>query len=258
MIRKFRIYILAAVILADAVALYTLFKGFWVFPTLNAGKGVSILLNAVSFALFCAVLSFSVVSGRNKLKASLSKSAVIAIWSAVLGLAGKFASKFLLPEGTLVIFPIAMAAIFAIILIIYCKCRKRAADKVSATAIRKSAAASGQLKYTYTLLYGDLTVLLIADILHFSLTLGGPSWNQETFLPLTATLISLILWRIVKWRGFLLPAVAVDLFFLFKLVHGLVSTCGSQALGVSLAAFLVFVPILLPLADLYCRKEENI
>lgn len=258
MIRKFRIYILAAVILADAVALYTLIKGFWAFPALNVGKGISILLNAVSFALYCAVLSFSVVSGRNKLKASLSKAAVIAIWSAVLGLAGAFASKFLLPEGSLVFFPLSMAVIFAITLIIYHKCRKRAADKVSATAIRKSAAASGQLKYTYTLLYGALAVLMIADIIHFSVTLGGPSWNQDTFFPLIVTLISLILWRIVKWRGFLLPAVAVDLFFLFKLVHGLVYTCGFQALGVSLAAFLVFVPILLPLADLYCRKEENI
>ncbi len=258
MIRKYRVYILFALILAVAVVLYAIFKGIWTFPNLSVGKGVGLLLNAVASALYCLALSFSVVSGRNKLKASFGKASVIALWSVVLGLAGKFVSEYLLPGGSPLVLPLSMAGILAVTLIIYLKCRKRAADKVSSTAIRKSAAVSGQLKYTYPVLYGALTVMMAADIIHYSVTFRGVSWNQETLIPLVVTLISLILWRIVKWRGPLAIAVATDIFYLSALLHAFDYTCGFQALGASLAAFLVFVSVIIPISDLYFRKEENI
>ena len=141
--------------------------------------------------------------------------------------------------------------ILAIFLAVYFKLRKKEADKVSSTAIRKSAVASGQLKHTYTVLYGALTVMMAADILHFAVTLGGDAWNGDTLIPLAVTLLAVIFWRLVKWRGILAVAVAVDLLFAARLIF-------VNTLGISLAVSLVFVSVVLPLADLYCRKEQNI
>lgn len=251
MTRKIRTYILIAVILAAMAAIFTLYRGLWSIPDISVRKGVRILLNAVAFALYCLVLCFSVISGRNRLGASFRKALEIAVWCAFLGLAGKFAGEYLIPEGNPVILPASIAVILAIFLAVYFKLRKKEADKVSSTAIRKSAVASGQLKHTYTVLYGALTVMMAADILHFAVTLGGDVWNGDTLIPLAVTLLAVIFWRLVKWRGILAVAVTVDLLFAARLIF--VST-----LGISLAASLVFVSVVLPLADLYCRKEQNI
>ena len=92
---------------------------------------------------------------------------------------------------------------------------------------------------------------MAADILHFAVTLGGDAWNGDTLIPLAVTLLAVIFWRLVKWRGILAVAVAVDLLFAARLIF-------VSALGISLAVSLVFVSVVLPLADLYCRKEQNI
>lgn len=251
MTRKIRTYILIAVILAAIAAIFTLYRGLWSIPAISVGRGVRILLNAVAFALYCLVLCFSVISGRNKPGASFRKALEIAVWCAFLGLAGKFAGEYLIPEGNPVILPASIAVILAIFLAVYFKLRKKEADKVSSTAIRKSAVASGQLKHTYTVLYGALTVMMAADILHFAVTLGGDAWNGDTLIPLSVTLLAVIFWRLVKWRGILAVAVAVDLLFAARLIF-------VNTLGISLAVSLVFVSVVLPLADLYCRKEQNI
>ena len=251
MTRKVRVYIIIAAILAAIAAIFALFRGFWSIPDIPVGKGVRILLNAVAFALYCLILCFSVMSGRNKPRASFRKALEIAVWCAFLGLAGKFAYDYLIPEGNPVILPVSIAVILTVFIAVYFKLRKKEADKVSSTAIRKSAVASGQLKHTYTVLYGALTVMMAADIIHFAVTLGGDTWNGDTLIPLAVTLLSVILWRLVKWRGILAFAVVTNLLFAAKLIF-------VNALGVSLAASLVFVSVVLPLADLYCRKEQNI
>ena len=251
MTRKIRTYILIAVILAAIAAIFTLYRGLWSIPAISVGRGVRILLNAVAFALYCLVLCFSVISGRNKPSASFRKALEIAVWCAFLGLAGKFAGEYLFPGVNPVILPASIAVILAIFIAFYFKLRKKEADKVSSTAIRKSAVASGQLKHTYTVLYGALTVMMAADILHFAVTLGGDAWNGDTLIPLAVTLLAVIFWRLVKWRGILAVAVAVDLLFAARLIF-------VNTLGISLAVSLVFVSVVLPLADLYCRKEQNI
>ena len=105
MTRKIRTYILIAVILAAIAAIFTLYHGLWSIPAISVGRGVRILLNAVAFALYCLVLCFSVISGRNKPGASFRKALEIAVWCAFLGLAGKFAGEYLIPEGNPVILP---------------------------------------------------------------------------------------------------------------------------------------------------------
>lgn len=251
MTRKIRIYIIIAVILAAIAAIFALFRGFWSIPDLPVGKGTRILFNAVAFALYCLILCFSVMSGRNRPGTSFRKALEIAVWCAFLGLAGKLAGDYLIPEGNPAVLPVFIAVILTIFIAVYFKLRKKEADKVSSTAIRKSAEASGQLKHTYTVLYGALTVMMAADIIHFAVTLGGDTWNGDTLIPLTVTLLSVILWRLVKWRGILIVAVVTDLLFAAKLIL-------INALGVSLAVSLVFVSVVLPLVDLYCRKEQNI
>lgn len=258
MTRKARIFIIVAVILAAVAAIVALYRGLWSIPTIPVGKGARILFNAGAFALYCLILCFSVISGRNKPGTSFRKALEIAVWCAFLGLAGKLADDYLIPEGNPAVLPVSIAVILTVFLAVYFKLRKREADKVSSTAIRKSAVASGQLKHTYTVLYGALTVMMAADIIHFAVTIGGDNWNGDTLIPLSATLLAVILWRLVKWRGILAFAVATDLLFAAKLIFGMQYVKAFSALGTSLAVSLAFVSVVLPLADLYCRKEENI
>jgi len=203
-------------------------------------KGPVILANSCIFALFCTVMCLGYVSGRFKFAALLLKSAFMAIWMfAISGFNYMICDRFTIPEYT---YLGAEALIVVLVALVYFKSRKRYADKVSSSSIRKSAVGSGQIRYAYNVLYASLTIMMVISVAMFiASAVNGGNISIPFFL--AAILLCFFLWRVLRWRGILLPAIAVAAF-------GLIVS------GIELS--LVNSALLVALSDIYCRKEQNI
>ena len=143
---------------------------------LSFSKGGYLLANSIVLALFCLIFVFAVISGRIRPIKVLIASAKLFLWAIVaFGIGELIAWLICLITGAKFSFMgivrgvqfdewvmIGTAVITAlIVLFCFITGRKRSADRISATAIRKSAAASGATKYSYNLLYGSMLLLLL-------------------------------------------------------------------------------------------------
>ena len=97
-------------------------------------------------------------------------------------------------------------------------------------------------------------VLLLSGII--ALVVGEPS--HYLFVPLAFSTLAVLLWRLLKWRGFMLiGALTIVLYVLRYCVPAHVSfTSGNY--WPSLALTLLYLGLVVPLSDLYCRKESSI
>ncbi|MBQ0024495.1 MAG: hypothetical protein KBT00_02055 [Bacteroidales bacterium] len=256
MIRKYRWIVL---IITSVLTLILAVGGigrsaFHIFMPLLS-KGAGMLVNAITFALFCLVLVSGILKGRTTMVSALLKAAMIAIWVLVAALLGKLASAYLDPKYPVAVVVGALSVVAVLFGVVYFKRRKKSVDAASANSIRKSASAAGANKYSFSVLYGSSFVLMIASIFYFIITYNGGN-NFFVMMPLAAMLVGVILWRVARWRGFLLIAFCYVLACAVVNIYGSVVAYGFRAVGAVSAFSLMYLSLLLPLADLYCRKVE--
>ena len=232
-------------------------------------KGGYLLVNSIILALFCLIFSFAVISGRIRPLKVLVASAKILLWALTALIIGELiawvismivGAKFSIMgvvrgvqfDEWVMIGTAAATAL--IVTICFLWGRKRSADRISSTAIRKSASTSGATKYSYNLLFGAMLLMLLLSAV-LLLTIGE---NFFFALPLGLAAASLFLWRITTWRGWLLPAIVVILLHAFSFLYVVITALTMGALGVLPLFIVIYLALLLPLADIYTRKEKNI
>jgi len=255
MIRKFRKYLLAVVIVASAFLSWKVSTGQFAFNlNLSFENGPALLIDALIFASVCLVLTFAYVSRRFKMKNVLFKSALIALWSLVLP-AGIHAVS-----GYCKITPLIMSMIYAVVailfLVVYFYKRKREGDKVSSTAIRKSAEGSGQIRYAYSIFFALIMILSVAFVSELVITMIQKGQIVPPIM-LGSALIAYIIWRLIHWRGILLIEVIYLIFTqLTYFINSIALNC--EPAVSDLGYFLVTVAMITVISDLYCRKEKSI
>lgn len=258
-IRKFRWIIL---IIASIVSILLVCN---IFVTQSSGlfspvfnSGLNILLNSVTFALFCLVLILGVVSGRAKLSVFSRRALVLAIWVLLLAVTGKVCSRYLNPSGLEnVVLMASEVIVILLFILIYFKRRNKYAELVASSSIRKSAEGAGKIRYSLSVLYGSMLVQTVALIVYFILTYRSAN-DLFIMAPLAGMLLMTILWYVVGWRGFLLLGYVWILLCAGVYLYGTFGSYQFSAFGEILSFTLLYLSSLLPLGDLYCRREEAI
>ena len=192
-------------------------NGF-IIRTLGFSTGAWALTAAILFALLCLCFVMTVRNGRMKPRTFWIESFWLAIWYSVVTGLGFFAWA---PSGGRPIWqptqPMWVWLIAAVVLIVlfawyFLRRRKRLADRVSATAIRRSAAGSGASKYCYALLFAGMAVSSVVC----ALRLGCGDSIVHLVVPMAVVVFSLLLNSLTGWRfWFLLGALLLIVYYVF-------------------------------------------
>ncbi|MFA7034163.1 MAG: M28 family peptidase [Bacteroidales bacterium] len=236
---------------------------------LNFSKGGYALVNAIVLALFCLVFCFSVMTGRIKagkvfiealkllgysILAFGCGTLIAFVFSKIEGVKFNFMGGIVGIQYDEWIMICSVSLMLLIYLLFYRKNRKRSSDAISSSAIRKSASASGATKYSFKVLYG----ILIVDVV---LAAASYIFCGENFLfmvPVAVAAASLLLWRIIRWRGVIIIGVVTILLLSFSFCYVLSVALSLGALGVTLMMTFLYLALIVPMVDLYCRKEKII
>ena len=258
--RNFRKYLIPIVTLLVGFASFSGLLGFfntemltgWIKP----GVGGTWIWLAVAFALMCFLFVTTVVSGRIKAQEAVSKFLRTLLFGGVCVLLAWGASLLSDKIESTKMSEFLFLAFFLVTLIVfgvqYMVGSAKAAKIASANSLRKSAAGAGIVRYDYASLFGGTMVaalLLIAGVI-FKVDV------KPLLVSVSLIAISVLLWRLTGWRGWLMIATACitavlcckidDMEYLFKQLPYIV------ALTFSVLAMAV------PCVDLYSRSELNI
>ena len=171
--------------------------------TCGFSYGLWLLIGAVVFALLCLCFIIAVRAGRVKGRQMFIETGWTALW--YLGLV---LLSFLVfwPFGDKVpllktahpawIWCVAIPVVILLYVWYFCKRKKHFADKVSSTAIRRSAAGSGAAKYCYALLFAGM---LISSVICGMRAVGGDS-IFHLLVPMTVVVLTLLLFYLTHWR----------------------------------------------------------
>ena len=220
--------------------------------------GLGCLFNALAVALFCLVLVFGMARGKGGVAVPARRALTLGLWVLMIACIGLILSYYWTPDKySKEIVLTADVVEILLFVFIYFKRRRRFSDSVSDNSIRKSASGSGAVRYAFSMLYGALIVMMLVTVVYFIITLkrGGDFF---VLAPFAAAMLALVLWRLSGWRGFLLAA------FSFILVNGIVYMYGTwmsygfDSIDEVMSFTLLYMSMLLPFGDLYCRKEAAI
>ncbi|MFA5325521.1 MAG: M28 family peptidase [Bacteroidales bacterium] len=235
----------------------------------NFSKGGYALLNAITLALFCLAFCFSILSGRihsGRVFKTMGRIFLFTLIIFALGyllswISSKLLGRYFILFGDVKggeFYNTAMIVIVALLAVISLWCyllkRRKAANLVSSTAIRKSAAASGVTKYSLEIFYGTMLVLLVLSAVSY-FAIGE---NFFFIIPLLIGSVSLILWRLFKLRSVLLIAVIVILLHAFSFCYVIGIALTIEGLYAVLLLAFLYIMTVIPLIDLYSRKEKTI
>lgn len=235
----------------------------------NFTKGSYYLLNAIVFALFCIAFSISLIRGRVKPLSMLKSSGVIFLVGLVALVVGELVAYLVtviggspesfklfgviqgfLCDGVVMIVTISLLALLTILL--YVKKGKKIAIQASSGSIRRSASSSATAKFAYNTLYGALLLLLVLS----AVLLFAIGENLFTLVPLALALCGVILWRVTTLRLFLIVSVAGILLHSFSFLYCLAVALTLGAFGVVVMIAFFDLMVLIPLIDLYVRRDK--
>ena len=221
---------------------------------MNSSNAVYLTSCAVVFSLFCVVFCLALLGGRLQIRPLMR----VFLWIAAAGLL-LVGVAFLIIRLTAGVIswlwgigaPVVVIGLF---LWLYFRFRKISGDKAAETSVRKSAYGAGEVRFGFRVLFASMGVVLITGII--ALAVGQPS--HYLFVPLAFATLSILLWRLLKWRAFMLfGALTILLYVLRYCVPEHISfTAGNY--WPSLALTLLYLGMIVPLSDLYCRKESSI
>lgn len=221
----------------------------------NVTNSHILIATIVSFVVFALCVVISNTSKRVKFNKVLMQFGENLIVTGFFFAGSLLLSRLTVENNILskVIVSVYCFLILAILVFRYIHIRKQWGLIVSSTAVRKSAVSSGEIKFLFTYLYSIILLLLIAQVV----MLFTRDFNIYLVVPVIFALLSLVLWKFIKWRGVLLVNVTSVLYVLML--------CKIHNTSLSISNLPIFtimtaccVGLILPLFDLYTRKEENI
>ena len=137
---------------------------------------------------------------------------------------------------------------------LYFHYRKRAGEKASSGSVRRSASGSGEIKFDFKVLYSSMALLLVVALI--ALLAGAPT--HYLVLPLAFATLATLLWKVSGWRGFLLLGVITTVLYIVKYCIPAYISFTTDKFWPSMALTLLYLGLIVPLSDLYCRKEQSI
>jgi len=224
--------------------------------TLGFSKGLWLLIGAIAFALLCLLFMGAVRSGRVKARQSFVEAGLVALWYCAV-----FALSLITywPKGTPLWTPsspmplwLGSAAVLTLVLLwIYLRRKKRFADQVSATAIRRSAADSGAGKYARALLFGGSLVLAVLAGVS-SAVFPDPCFDW--LVPLLLVVVFQLFVSLTGWRIWYMLGALCILAFAFLSMQQSLALDGFGNTPI-LAAFPVYLSVVLPMITLTFLKK---
>ena len=164
-------------------------------------NGLWLLIGAVLFAFLCLFFLLSVRNGRVKPRTMLVESGWMLLWYyGIMGLSlltysPKGEPPVAVAQPVWVWVPAAVAVALAFCWY-FVKRRKKFADRVSANAIRRSAAGSGAAKYAYALLFAGMLLATVISVLRAAC---GDS-ILHLIVPMFITCLTLLLFSLTHWK----------------------------------------------------------
>lgn len=230
----------------------------WILKTLDFSYGLWILIAAVLFALLCLFFIGAVRSGRVKPRQMFIETGWTALWYFGLVLLS-FLTYWPFKKGAALWNPghpawvwLAAAVVVIVLYVIYFRKRKKHfADKVSATAIRKSAAGSGASKYCYALLFAGM---LVASVVTAVRAVGGDSFIH-LLVPMLTVVLTLLLNRITRWGFWFFLGGAVLLCYAVLMIQNMLAAT-SFTYTPLLAMIPLYLSLILPMFSLALSKQK--
>lgn len=174
-------------------------------------NGLWLLIASIAFALLCVCFVFAVGRGRLKARQMFVETAWVALWYygfLALSLITLFPKEKPLwqPANPLPVWCGAAGVAFLGFLLYFFKRKKHFIQMSSATAIRKSAAASGAARFCYALLFSAM--LVSAVICGIRIAMGDSIFHL--LVPMVLVALALLLHGFTHWRiWFVLAALAI-------------------------------------------------
>lgn len=226
--------------------------------SLDLSYGFWVLIGAILFALLCLCFVLGVRSGRVKGRQMFIETGWTALWyyglmALSLFTFWPFGEKKALwsPGQPALVWCIAAVVVICLYFIYFRKRKKHAADKVSATAIRRSAAGSGAAKYCYALLFAGM---LVSAVICGVRAVAGDSLFH-LLVPMCATVLVLLLFYLTHWRiWFLLGCVFLLAYAILMIQHVLAVT--QFAYTPLLAMIPLYLSAILPMGALAFIKQK--
>lgn len=201
--------------------------------------------------VFILLLALATMSGMVMIVPVLLISLFTFAGAAVLFALGYFAVSLASGIVTLAVYIGVPAIIAALYLVVFFARKRKTVTATAANSVRRSASATAAVRYDFKVLYGAMMVSLVIAVI--ALCAGKPT--QYIMVPLALSCTAVLLWRILKWRGFmLLGFLAIELFYLLYCVP-LVSSAAAGWFWPILVVTLLHMSVMTPLADLYCHRE---
>lgn len=174
----------------------------FIINTLGFSNGLWVLIGAIVFALLCLCFLLAVRNGRVKGGQMLREAFWMAVW--YYGITGLTAVTFLPnrenplwhPGKPLLVWCIAAVVIICLFFWYFLKRKKRFSDRVSAYAVRRSAAGSGASKFCYALLFGGMLLAFVIACLR----VGCGDSILHLIVPMAVVVLTLLLFYLTKWK----------------------------------------------------------
>ena len=226
--------------------------------SLGFSDGLWLLIAAIVFALLCLCFVLAVRDGRVKGRSMFLETGWTALWyfgllALSLFTCWPFGDKQALwtPSRPALVWCVAAVVIIVLYFIYFQKRKKRSADKVSATAIRRSAAGSGAAKYCYALLFAGM---LVAALVCAMRVVAGDS-IFHLLVPMCTVVLALLLFYLTRWRfWFFLGSVVVLAYAVLMVQHVLAET--NFAYTPLLAMIPLYLSSILPMGALAFIRQK--
>lgn len=190
-------------------------------------NGLWLLIASITFALLCVCFVFSVGRGRLKARQMFIETGWLALWYfGILALS----LITLFPEGKplwqpanpLPIWCGAAGLAFLGFLLYFFKRKKHYVNISSATAIRKSAAASGAARFCYALLFA---AMLVSSVI-CGLRIAAGDSIFHLLIPMVVVALALILHGFTHWRIWFVLAAVLIVAYDFLMIQNVLATTG--------------------------------
>lgn len=226
--------------------------------SLGFSDGLWVLIAAILFALLCICFVLAVRDGRVKGRQMFIETGWTALWyyglmALSLFTFWPFGEKKALwtPGQPALVWCVVGVVVIALYILYFRRRKKRSADKVSATAIRRSAAGSGAAKYCYALLFAGM---LVSSLICAFRAVAGDSLFH-LLVPMCTVVLVLLLFYLTHWRiWFLFGGVTVLAYAVLMVQHVLAET--NFTYTPLLAMLPLYLSAILPLFSLAFIKQK--
>ena len=230
----------------------------WILKATGFSYGLWVLIAAGLFALLCLFFIGAVRGGRLKGRPMFIETGWTALWYFGLILLSfltfwpfKKGSALWTPTRPMWVWLAAAVVIIVLYVFYFLKRKKHFADKVSATAIRKSAAGSGASKYCYALLFAGM---LVASVVTGVRAVGGDSFIH-LLVPMATVVLVLLLNRLTHWRFWFFLGSLLLLAYAILMIQNMLAVTNFSYTPL-LAMIPLFLSAILPLGALAFIKQS--